>query len=752
MTQDANAAAASPVAAEAPGVLIPIAKIFCHTGDVPEYTYVPPLETDQVMEKLSTEKVALFVDGPSGFGKTTTLVKCLENMTHQKFAGSIIRCTSPRFQAELENLELDISRHLPEQESRKYYLLDDFHRLDFINRSRISNLIKSLADTGRTNIKIVLISIMTFEELIEKDHPDLSWRVESISITLQNKKLLSKMVTLGEKAGNILFDAKDTITDEARGSFALAQWLCFEAARLDGVKESQPAVRRIKTAPSSLIFSLMEELHKRFRRRTMELAALGMPDTRGAGVALIWQLARSTNREVSIIALKKLYPQNVRGLNELCIHLEAYCRNANGLISFNNFSGVCRIDDFRFQFYLCNLIWNEFISQSSLEGFISGWDHDHGPIYAAEESMIGDEKGGNTPMVVAVKNKTRVSPLVSHHILHLSDLHFSQKGQAELWFDQLAEDLQRELRCPKLEGLILSGDITNTASETEYTIAQEFVSRLKKEFQLNPDHIIIVPGNHDIHWPSSERAYEVRRRSDDKKYSPEKCIEQGQLLEVRNDKKYQKRFFNFGKFHEAITGSKYPEACEEQAIIVHFPMLKLLILGLNSAWEIDHHYKDRASINATALSRALAKIRTNSAYENTAKMAVWHHPLNSKESSRITDHAFVDRLAVSEFRVALHGHIHTADNGLFFYDRNPEGRRIDIIAAGTFGAPLREWVPGYPLQYNLLCLEGDKLIVETRRREAVNGAWKPDARWLQGQGKDPIPRYEISALRLGGAS
>jgi len=47
------------------------------------------------------------------------------------------------------------------------------------------------------------------------------------------------------------------------------------------------------------------------------------------------------------------------------------------------------------------------------------------------------------------------------------------------------------------------------------------------------------------------------------------------------------------------------------------------------------------------------------------------------------------------------------------------------------------------LQYNLLKLDGDTLTIETRRREELNGAWKPDARWTQGTGKDPLPRYEI---------
>ncbi|MBW4504976.1 MAG: metallophosphoesterase [Scytonematopsis contorta HA4267-MV1] len=171
-----------------------------------------------------------------------------------------------------------------------------------------------------------------------------------------------------------------------------------------------------------------------------------------------------------------------------------------------------------------------------------------------------------------------------------------------------------------------------------------------------------------------------------------------------------------------------------------------MILGLNSAWQLDHHYRTRAGIHPRAISNALKTIRQNPAYQNSIKIAVWHHPLNSPYEDRIKDTGFMERLAQAGFRFALHGHIHKAENSLYRYDLNTTGRKLDIVCAGTFGAPIREWVPGYPLQYNFLKLEGNKLTVQTRRREELNGAWKPDARWLMGAGQNPLPYYEIFDL------
>lgn len=144
------------------------------------------------------------------------------------------------------------------------------------------------------------------------------------------------------------------------------------------------------------------------------------------------------------------------------------------------------------------------------------------------------------------------------------------------------------------------------------------------------------------------------------------------------------------------------------------------------------------------LVNALTQIRRNLDYKNCLKIAVWYHPLDSAYSDRITDQGFLEQLAVNGFRLFLHGHIHKAETSLFRYDMSSNGRNLDRICAGTFGAPVREWVPGYPLQYNLLKIADNQLTVYTRRREELNSAWKPDARWLQAPGKPPLDYYAIA--------
>ena len=332
-------------------------------------------------------------------------------------------------------------------------------------------------------------------------------------------------------------------------------------------------------------------------------------------------------------------------------------------------------------------------------------------------------------------------------ILHLSDLHFGTLADAGNWHSQLAEDVKRELGCERLDGLICSGDLTQRATGAEYAAAVELIARLSREFGLTPERIVLVPGNHDLNWDLSKAAYDpcdpIAFKAADET-ERQRWIVDGPDLWVRDATRYLRRFAPFSeRLYEKVKGTPYPTDYPDQFDLHHWPDLGMLVLGLNSAWAIDHHHRDRSDIHPEAITNALDTLRAHPDWDACLKVAVWHHPLTSPEPSRLTDHGFLERLAQAGFRLALHGHIHRAETAQYRYDLTPGGRRLDILAAGTFGAPSHEWVPGYPLQYNLLRLNGQLLTVETRRRAEVNGVWKPDACWPQGPGRDPLPRYHI---------
>jgi tetratricopeptide (TPR) repeat protein len=354
------------------------------------------------------------------------------------------------------------------------------------------------------------------------------------------------------------------------------------------------------------------------------------------------------------------------------------------------------------------------------------------------------KKSGELPGLFTTNN-LGIGNLLSH-VLHLSDLHFGTTDNARIWYAQLAEDLRYELNCSRLDALILSGDIASKSTSEEYAAAKLFINRLCQEFQLESHQIVIVPGNHDVNWELAEEAYILTNQEDYDGELREGCYieESASLIKLRDEEKYKQRFTHFSQFYQEIKGEDYSLEYDQQYSLQHLPEQNLLILGLNSAWQIDHYYKSRASIHPDALSNILSQIRRSSAYENCLKIAVWHHPLNSAFEDRIKDDSFIERLAVAGFRLVLHGGIHRAESSSYHYDYGTDGRQINIIGAGVFGRPTQELIPGYPWQYNLLKVESSQLTVETRRRDDLNGAWKPDDRWTQGAGLNPLSYYVIA--------
>ena len=342
---------------------------------------------------------------------------------------------------------------------------------------------------------------------------------------------------------------------------------------------------------------------------------------------------------------------------------------------------------------------------------------------------------------------TNISSSTDIFILHLSDLHFTgTTGEARLWYDQLSRDLGTNLRCNKLDALILSGDIANLNKEAEYVQAEEFLSRIVHKFGTNRKNIVIVPGNHDLNWSLADSAYPTDYKT---------WEEEGKPKEQPDGRKHKERFRLFADFFGKATGRYFDLEYENQGLVWDLEELDLLILGLNSAWKLDRRKTEDADINHDALTKAFETIERIDGNERRLKIAVWHHPLTSDRADKndfIHNKDFLQRLKDRGFRLALHGHIHKADTAVF----NPTGHPLSIIAAGTFEAPTGELTPGHPWQYNLLqipendrkldgeLISEDDLIVHIRRRQDDKGEWFEDVIWKHDNSTKRFAWYKVS--------
>ncbi|MBF0565385.1 MAG: metallophosphoesterase [Nitrospirae bacterium] len=319
------------------------------------------------------------------------------------------------------------------------------------------------------------------------------------------------------------------------------------------------------------------------------------------------------------------------------------------------------------------------------------------------------------------------------NILHISDIHFGNSDEANERLQQLDADLRYNLNATKLDYVLISGDIAESSTKEEYDNALLLVDGIKKSFIVEKEHIVIVPGNHDVNWDLSADAYKYIRKNKlkEKENDTQSDKNEDDYIDLcnigklkRDAKLYKNRFDNFNRyFYEKVKGEPYPIEYSEQRLLHIYDKDKILVLPLNSSWNVDHHFKKRSGINMSALAGAFNQMLGKD-YEDWLKIAIWHHPVSGTE---MMNNDFMQQLATRRFQLCIHGHIHEAIGDLYRY----QDKGIHIIGAGTFGAHVKDQVPGIPHQYNLLRYDKEKQImtVETRKKEKKDGAWSGDPRW-----------------------
>lgn len=702
----------------------------------PTVTFVEPPLFPRLLGELSTFGTGLLLEGPSKVGKTTAIIKALERLgvaSADTVQWNGARPPAlPEFNAALAGLVA-----LPQ--GRRYLIIEDFHYLeDPAYLKPLALYMKELADLAAPRAKVVLIGINPLGGSLTQSMPDLGGRFRVLRMDREKdwarSSKIADLIVLGEHAANLLFRRREEFILAAGGSFYLAQLLCNQAATQQNIFRPPERQTIIDLGPQDVLDEIQGELEARYKAPLQLFAAFDeRPPPRGAGLTLLWLLSRSAEGFVTMQEAQLRFPMLADVFSWLLASNMKRCFDETpqlrGLLYYNRATGTLTVEDPQVRFYLRQLDWAKF-AQASGHGQVRFHPED-GPLWVAKSLAVNGQP--EAPRRAG-----------SHQVLHLSDLHFGTAEDALGAYAKLAADL-RQMGCEHLDAVLVSGDLTQRAAASEFEAARSFLERLGEGFGFGPKRIVVVPGNHDLSWAVSQTAYVLKKRKDLKvEPAAGTFITHGaEVLEIREEEAWRRRFEPFALFYQQLCGEEYPLDPGQQAVLVDLPEAHLTVLGLNSAWEIDHHFRDRASILDSALSRSLLKLGPHDPGVRT-RVAMFHHPLRSSGSDYIKDDGFLQQLAVHGFRLALHGHVHKSGAQLYAYDQTVDGRRLDIIGAGTFGAPTHEWVPGYPLQYNLLRFEPGTVTVETRRRQEPTGAWEPDAMWRQGTNNDPAPRYKIT--------
>lgn len=721
-----------------------LSDIFVYAGPS-KVIFVETVQSRELVQRLRLPNIpdGLVVEGPSGIGKTTAVLRALEELQAERRYLYL----SATDEKDLPELDRQIRDSVPQG---GYLVIDDFHLLLWARKEAVARLVKRLCDRNRRDTKVVIIGINPIGASLVEALPDIRGRYSVISMQgRQPDEKIDELIALGEHAANVEFQRRSRFVDEAQGSFALAQRLCYEATRLAGITERAPERVIIRVPAQEVVTQVYQTFEQYYRPRLLAFAAFdAIAPPRGVCLLLLWHLSREAEGSVMLHQLRLKYRQQPELdaafgwlLDGNLSRLFAEMPRLRQLLHYRRITGTLSAEDPQLWFYLRHLNWVKFAQDSG---------------HAVEESPAADGsprlRGASAASAVSFPPQLRKAPFV---LIHLSDLHFGTREQASLWCGQLAEDLRREAGLPSIDAVALTGDITQRGQEEEFRAAEEFLIGLSAEFSLKPHQLMLVPGNHDLSWSTAKKAYVPQLRSTQAgPLRPDIDFEEGptsRYIELRNDELYHQRFREFAEFYQRVCRQPYPLNPLDQATIHHFGDAGVLVLGLNSSWQLDHNYRERSSINAVALSHALDDVRRTPLFERCRlKIALFHHPVGGSDEARLRDLGFLERLAQARFQVALHGHIHEPGDSIFPYYRSTSG--FHIFGAGTFGAAAPERPPSVPLHYQIVefhpatSSRGAELVVHSRRRSRDTGAWEPDHRYRQGPGKPnthliKIPMY-----------
>ncbi len=329
-----------------------------------------------------------------------------------------------------------------------------------------------------------------------------------------------------------------------------------------------------------------------------------------------------------------------------------------------------------------------------------------------------------------------------HWLLLLSDLHVGADSDIDTMRQTLLEDLMRA-DGPKPErfaGLVVSGDLTNRATQVEFERAHALIGSLVDDLPgITAANTVIVPGNHDVDW-SHPGVYQFHQGKRPDGLTDHEFIEHGPVKLVRNEEAYRASFGNFSKgIYETFYQRAYPRDPAQQVDVFDVPHAGLTFVTFNSAWNTAQYSPHDAQIVDAAVGNALERLAE--VPSSRLKIAVWHHPISGNE--KIRREAFVQRLRAADVRLCIHGHVHESRADLLGY-LHP--KRINVIGVGSFGAPAHERVESTPRLYHLLQFAEDRssVRVHTRQLARSGGAWEPFYEWPHpSDSEQRLPYFDI---------
>ncbi|NOJ81179.1 metallophosphoesterase family protein [Myxococcus xanthus] len=325
-------------------------------------------------------------------------------------------------------------------------------------------------------------------------------------------------------------------------------------------------------------------------------------------------------------------------------------------------------------------------------------------------------------------------------ILHISDLH--RTSDEKVSNPEVLNDLLTAIRTfndGPFDLIVLSGDVTQEATEDEFKEAEQFLDDLAIKLMKGVrERIIVVPGNHDINWKASSAGnFKLIRGNvpnDGRQRPGLVVVPNGYILPT--EEAAQQAISNFRDSYHRFYKKIYPSTAQERFQFIEPKDLPIGILALDTIIGM-HHFSDTPHVDRTALIDGLQRAQST----NKRFIAVGHHgPIRLRNQHDGVEGWCLERLLDGQAAMYLHGHVHETQISHFSRDGIVG---IPCIGVGSLVAGPRQRPESTARQYHVIQfpLRGRRGRVLVRRKDQRDRAWQKDTRF--GPATSPVDHLDF---------
>jgi 3',5'-cyclic AMP phosphodiesterase CpdA len=319
----------------------------------------------------------------------------------------------------------------------------------------------------------------------------------------------------------------------------------------------------------------------------------------------------------------------------------------------------------------------------------------------------------------------------SDTILHLTDLHFAvgKHRDQHVWRQEsetaeirstMVEAITSALKGRKIGLVIVSGDFTFLGDPKEFDEARLAITRLLGILDLSTDHLVIVPGNHDIQWTT------------DAEYNDNAEVREAPAAAKRNYAQFYRLLLRHDASRFLSMGRRFALPCG----------LTIEVCALNSS-SLETGKKFLAGmgrIEEEAFGDIIDQLAWKAAQTLALRVLVIHHHLALTEDLEpakgfgqgyglAVDAVRIQRMAAQAgVHLALHGHKHRAfiwRSTVYELPENTQNEyrrgELSIVGGGSAGSSDTDGSSNY---FNVISVDPRKLQLEIFRsiRKGVFGS------------------------------